>query len=211
MVSGEPPSYRKADFDCPHCQIHAAQYWTLLIRGTKEGARDHPDYDISSCNNCHNVAIWYKDEMVYPLSRSSPMPNNDLPQEIKDDYNEARDIVERSPRAACALLRLSIEKICNEQVPGSGDLNAKIAKLVTQGLDSRIQRALDSVRVIGGEAVHPLQMDLKDDIKTAKSLFNLVNVIADWAYTQKKNVDEIYDNLPTSKKEAIEKRDSTDK
>lgn len=203
----EQPAIRKADFTCPHCSIHAAQYWMKLNHNTKEGVRDS-DYWVSSCNRCNNVAIWYNDKMVYPISKTAPNPNEDLPSEIKEDFEEARDIVERSPRAACALLRLCIEKICNEQIRGSGDLNEKIKKLVGQGLDSRIQKSLDAVRVIGGEAIHPLTMDLKDNPNTAKSLFNIVNVIADWAYTQKKNIDSIYEDLPSEKKEAINKRDS---
>jgi len=208
MSDPDLPEIRKEDFICPNCDINSAQYWMTLNMNTKSGIRDNGDYWVSSCNRCRDVAIWYKEKIVYPLARSAPPPNEDLTPEIKEDYLEARDIVERSPRGACALLRLCIEKICDEQVSGNGDLNEKIGKLVEKGLDSRIQRALDSVRVIGGEAIHSLTMDLKDNPQTAKSLFNLVNVIADWAYTQKKSIDSIYQGLPESKKNAIGERDS---
>jgi len=208
MIPYVPPTFRVDNFNCPHCQIHAVQYWMQLQHNTIQGYSTTSDYWVSSCNRCRDVAIWHKGKMIYPSLKTAPLPNQDLPQEIKDDYNEARDIVERSPRAACALLRLCIEKICDEQIHGSGDLNEKIGKLVSQGLDPRIQKALDTVRVIGGEAIHSLQMDLKDDPDTAKSLFTSVNVIADWAYTQKKNVDTLYGSLPKGKKEAIEKRDN---
>jgi len=210
MEEYDPPAVKKQDFHCPHCNIHAAQYWASLMRATKVGHNTHQDYMISSCNKCKDIVIWYKDKIVYPVAKLSPKPNEDLPQNIKEDFEEAREIVEKSPRSACALLRLCIEKICDEQISGNGDLNEKIGKLVSQGLDARIQKALDSVRVIGGEAVHSLTMDLKDDPQTAKSLFSLVNVIADWAYSQKKHIDTIYDILPDTKKTAIENRDSNE-
>ena len=135
------------------------------------------------------------------------MPNPDMPEDILDDYLEARDVVARSPRATCALLRLCIEKICNEKVPGSEDLNEKIGKMVKQGLDEKIQKAMDAIRVIGGQAVHPLAMDLKDGVDTATKLFQIVNYVADWAYTREKRIGEVFNSLPNSKKGAISDRD----
>ena len=135
------------------------------------------------------------------------MPNPDMPEEIKQDYKEARDIVEMSPRSACMLLRLCIEKICDEKISGSGDINKKIGKMVSSGLNDKIKKALDSVRVIGGEAVHVSQMDLKDDRETATKLFKIVNFISQWAHTSEKEINDIFDTLPDSKKDAIKKRD----
>ena len=135
------------------------------------------------------------------------MPNPDMPEEIKQDYKEARDIVEMSPRSACMLLRLCIEKICDEKISGSGDINEKIGKMVSNGLNDKIKKALDSVRVIGGEAVQVSQMDLKDDRETATKLFKIVNFISQWAHTSEKEINDIFDTLPESKKDAIKKRD----
>ena len=123
-----------------------------------------------------------------------------MPEQIREDYLEARDLVTLSPRSACVLLRLCVEKICNEKVPGREDLNKKIRKMVEQGLDSRIEKSMDSIRVIGGQAVHPLEMDLKDDTHVATTLFRIVNYISEWAYTREKVINSIYDGLPDSKR-----------
>jgi len=71
-----------------------------------------------------------------------------------------------------------------------------------------VQESLDTLRVIGNEAVHPGEMDLRDDMAVASSLFKLVNFIAEKLITEPKEVDEIYNKLPTSKKEHIASRDS---
>jgi len=43
------------------------------------------------------------------------------------------------------------------------DINADIGNLVKKGLSPLVQKALDTVRVVGNECVHPGTMDLKDD------------------------------------------------
>ena len=146
--------------------------------------------------------------MIYPSTGGAPHPNPDMPELIKKDYNEARDVVTRSPRSACLLLRLCVQKICDEKVPGRDDLNAKIGKLVEHGLDDGIRKACDSVRVMGGEAAHPLQLDLTDDKNTATALFRIVNHISHWAHTRKREIDEIYKLIPESKTNAISARDT---
>ena len=207
MMPYVSPSYNVKLFNCPHCIGHAQQHWGIFFYFPQGRQTRSTLYSTATCNQCGEVSIWKGAEMIYPMVSTVPPPNEDLSPNIKDDYNEARDITLRSPRSACGLLRLCIENLVNEVETGSGDLNEKIGELVEKGLDKKIQQALDSVRVIGGEALHPLQMDLKDDKQTAESLFDLVNIIADWTITRTKKIDAIYDKLPDGKREAIEKRD----
>jgi hypothetical protein len=146
-------------------------------------------------------------KMIYPSSSPAPMPNPDLPKEIMDDYNEARNIMGISPRGAAALLRLAIQKLCVHLGEKGKDLNTDISELVKKGLSAKIQKSLDIVRVIGNEAVHPGQLDLKDDVTTAEKLFELVNIITEVMISQPKSIDKIYETLPGEKIEAIKKRD----
>jgi hypothetical protein len=78
---------------------------------------------------------------------------------------------------------------------------------VKKGLPARIQQALDVVRVIGNNAVHPGQIDLKDDQGTVTVLFELLNLIAQHMISEPKAVQEMYDKLPQSAREQIAKRD----
>ena len=87
------------------------------------------------------------------------------------------------------------------------NINDDIGSLVTKGLDVRVKQALDVVRVIGNDAVHPGQIDLRDDRATAESLFGLVNLIAEKTISEPKHVEELFAGLPETAKKQIENRD----
>jgi hypothetical protein len=146
--------------------------------------------------------------MIYPDSSVAPLPNSDLPAEIAADFQEARSIVQRSPRGAAALFRLCIQKLCVHLGEPGKNINGDIAALVKKGLNPKIQKSLDIVRVIGNESVHPGTIDLRDQPQTAVQLAILINIIADAMITQPKLVDELYGALPEAKREEIKKRDS---
>lgn len=163
--------------------------------------------DLSRCFNCDKVAIWVQSALAYPVRGDAPQPNPDLPADIRLDFEEAGKIVGLSPRGAAALLRLAIQKLCQHLGETDSNIDQNIRSLVEKGLDVRIQRALDIVRVIGNEAVHPGTIDLRDDIETATKLFGLVNLIADSMISQPKHVEELYESLPPNKLAGIEARD----
>jgi hypothetical protein len=135
------------------------------------------------------------------------LPNLDLPEEIKNDYEEAAKIVNISPRGASALLRLAIQKLCKELGGEGKNINNDIASLVEKGLPARIQKALDTVRVVGNESVHPGVLDVKDNKEIAFALFKLVNIITDKMISEEKQIDEIYNSLPQEKLDQINNRD----
>jgi hypothetical protein len=131
-----------------------------------------------------------------------------MPDDVQKDYEEASEVLDRSPRGAAALLRLSIENLCNHLNVTGSSLNDKIASLVKKGLPDQIQQALDTVRVIGNNAVHPGQMDLHDDRETAETLFELVNVIVDSMISQPRRISSLFDKLPQNARDQIKRRDS---
>ena len=124
------------------------------------------------------------------------------------DFDEARCIVDRSPRGAVALLRLALQKLCKDLGESGANINSDIASLVAKGLLPGVQEALDSLRVIGNNAVHPGHLDLRDDRDTATSLFGLLNFIVEQMITRPKELQAIYKTLPPSSLAAIQTRDA---
>lgn len=162
----------------------------------------------SHCFNCGRWALWVTDRIVYPSVRFGSQPNADLPAGIAAVMEEARQIVDASPRGAAALLRLAIQMLCIHLGRSGSDLNAAIGSLVSDGLNPIVQKSLDVVRVIGNESVHPGTIDLNDDRDTAIRLFDLVNIICEQMITQPRQVSELYEKLPEDKRKAIERRDN---
>ena len=162
---------------------------------------------LSKCYNCKKIAVWVHDRLLFPLAKLGVAPNTDLPDSVLADFEEARGIVDASPRGAAALLRLCVQKLCAHLGERGKNIDDDIAALVKKGLNPTVQRSLDIVRVIGNEAVHPGVIDLKDDRDTALRLFELVNSIADQMISHPKAVDEMYSKLPENKRKAIEDRD----
>lgn len=205
------PEHLLRSFNCPNCGVYAEQRWNGLAK-YKGGlytihCQEIEHLSMAHCCHCGQYSLWKEKEMIFPFGGTAPLPNSDLPDDIKNDYEEARMIVLKSPRGAATLLRLCIQKICILLGEKGKDINTDIGNLVKKGLPDKIQKSLDIVRVIGNEVVHPGSIDLKDDIETADKLFLLVNMIAEDRISNPKNVNDLYDSLPESKKRAITNRD----
>jgi len=198
-------------FNCANCHVYCRQAWFYMQGSSQSGGfgRQFEDgrFIISQCERCLYPTIWLGDRMIFPNTGGAEPPNPDLPDDIKSDYEEARSILAASPRGSAALLRLAIQKLCFHLGQPGKNINNDIAALVSAGLPPRVQEALDSVRVIGNEAVHPGTIDLRDNRAVAGALFKLVNFIATKLITEPNEISSIYGSLPREKLDAIAKRD----
>lgn len=201
-----PPVYEQNAFHCPLCNVYADQVWTHLAQ-VRGGQVRFNETQACICAHCKEYSLWHGGVMTYPDLSGVQPPNSDLPEEIQADYEEAASILQKSPRGSSALLRLSIQKLCKELGEPGENINKDIATLVAKGLPVMIQQSLDSVRVIGNEAVHPGQIDFNDNADVARTLFKLVNIIAEKMISEPREVQEIYDSLPETKKQEIDRRD----
>lgn len=198
------PEFNLSGFHCPLCHVYAKQEWrSLFINGNGT----LKDTYIAECDHCHDFSIWYNKKMIYPDNIILPPPNSDLLQDIQEDYLEAASIMSKSPRGAAALLRLGIQKVCKQLGEKGENTNDDIASLVKKGLSPTIQQSLDIVRVVGNNAVHPGQIDLKDNTEIAAKLFDLINIIADMMISKPKQIQQLYDSLPKKDTDNIAKRD----
>lgn len=205
-----PPTNGASAFNCPLCGAFSEQTWFIAGLFDKIGNYQGQLNSIFlvNCRHCNKHSIWVNGKLVYPFSGTAPLPNADMPEDVLFDYEEARNVLSISPRGAAALLRLAIQRLCKHLGESGENINSDIGNLVKKGLPVKLQQALDSVRVIGNNAVHPGQIDLTDDIETANKLFVFVNIICDNQISQPKQIDDFYQTkIPHNLKEAIIKRD----
>lgn len=208
-------------YTCPHCGAFAGmeKYSVYLVymadryvlmpeQNLEEEIKNcYSKVDIITCRACGKVQFWLDEKMIYPASSMIEEPNEDMPEEVKDLYNEARSVFELSPKAGSALLRLGLQKLC-KYLGGKGEnINKDIGWLVKQGLPENIQEALDTIRVIGNNGVHPGEINLDENKDLAVALFPLMNLIVEKMISDPKKMAEIYRRLPSGTLEAIEKRD----
>ena len=163
--------------------------------------------DISECYHCDKIAIWVGYSIAWPRQRFNINPNPDLPTEISQDFLEAAEILDASPRGSAALLRLCIQKLCIHLGEPGKNLYDDIGALAKKGLDPKVQQMLDTLRVFGNSAVHPGELDLKDDRSTAEKLFSLVNMIVDVMISQPKIISDLYGKLGNGQIDSIDRRD----
>jgi hypothetical protein len=210
------PEFKLSVFTCPHCGTISQHDW--LSNPFQEDINIQLDkYDKSKvyhstsarCLSCTQKTLWINEELVYPIYAIYGKPNSEMPEAVLVLYNEAGDICAKSPRGACALLRLALQMLCVELGEKGEDLNTDVKNLVNKGLPVIVQQSLDIVRVVGNKAVHPGQIELDVESKeTVDALFELINVIVDYMIAMPQRVSGLYNKLPVGAKAAIERRDN---
>lgn len=166
---------------------------------------------LSQCFSCKKYTLWLGHKQVWPAPAFEIIGASNMPDSVRQDFDEARSVFEVSPRAASALLRVAIERLCNEITGSTAPVFENIGNLVKDGLDNRIQKALDIVRVTGNDAVHPGQIDRADSRETAITLFKLVNLIVEKMITEPQQIDALFGQISPQKRAAIERRDQPKK
>lgn len=213
------PIGKSSAYVCPYtdCGVLAQHTWATITQGSSFLKSERFSRNLaqgatlvcSLCEACGREVIFLNGRVIAPAKSDAVKPADDMPSDVAIDFEEARQIFHQSPRGAAALLRLAIQKLCKELGSSQRDINAAIGELVRAGkINADIQRALDSVRVIGNEAVHPGVMDLKDDVGTARALFGLVNFIVEKGISEPKRIAELYSTLPPGKLAGIVNRDA---
>ena len=203
------PEYHSSAFNCPHCGAYAHQFWSEDSsfewnnphEGLVEEVSTSFKIQLSWCNCCNKQCLWLDGKLIVPDSGDAPLPNEDLSDNIKADYMEAADVLQKSPRSAAALLRLALQKLCKELGGKGKNIRQDIGLLVKEkGLSAHAADAMDSIRIVGNDAVHPGEFDLRGDTTTATILFDLINFIAETMLTEPKKRKAFYEKLPDSKK-----------
>lgn len=203
-----PPNPGGTAFNCPHCGVYAKQDWSGMFYNVNNISKQ-ASYSIAECSHCLGLSFWCEGSMIFPRVMIIVDCSEDMPDECKNIYQEARIIFQDSPRASAGLLRLLIQKLMVHLGEKGKHINEDIASLVKNGLPRKIQQALDVCRVVGNNAVHPGGINFEEDADMVLQLFDLINFIVEDRITRPKAVAQIYAKLPAPAVDAIVKRDGS--
>jgi hypothetical protein len=210
------PAQEKTRYTCPYpdCGAYAFQQRGGLLQQIEgeEGNTWLGGWILHRCSGCQRPIMWRqvgegKFTMAFPTGVVGSPPSEDMPQDVAEIYEEARRVAVSSRRSAAALLRLALQMLIDHLEPGRGDLNSKIGKLAQRGLLPHIQQAMDVLRVVGNNAVHPGQIVLDDDPELLLSLFRLTNVVVDQMITAPEHAKSLFESLPEQARAQVSRRD----
>jgi hypothetical protein len=205
------PAAGKERFTCPHCATFAIQQKTGLLWQASGAQEWIPGWLAHRCTSCQEPILWKGTEddsdMIYPRAILGEAPSADMPNDVQAIYDEARRVASVSRRSAAALLRLALQMLVDQLEPGPGPINAKIGQMVQRGLHPQTQQAMDVLRVVGNNAVHPGQINLDDDPALLPGLFRLTNVIVDQMISIPKHAQSLFNSLPQQARDQISRRD----
>ncbi|HIY43588.1 MAG TPA: DUF4145 domain-containing protein [Candidatus Helicobacter avistercoris] len=230
------PEFDKIKFTCPYCGVFSQIKWhkdkALEIDNHYTEELDI-GYCFAQCECCQGVMCFsykllsedidpydgliqkFNSTILYP-KQIGISPAKDMPEHIKKTYKEASLVFGDSPRASCALLRLALQELMiylRDNHGDYGDLKGKkidedIGILVkNHTLPAKIQKALDSVRIIGNNAVHPKELDINDNPNIAETLFKMINFIIEEMITKPKEIEDIYGKMPEKERGWVVDRD----
>jgi hypothetical protein len=202
------PTVEADSYTCPHCGVLAhATRWQVFALNLQSRVNEATRWGQSRCVVCDGEIMWYETERRWPMGQIGPIAHHDMPEGIASIYEEARTIGAQSPRAAAALLRLALQHLVTDLASGEKDVNKAIGALVKDGLPIRVQKAMDILRIVGNNAVHPGQIDLEEQSWTVDSLFSLLNFVVDDRISKPKQIDDLYSAMPGGPLAAIDRRD----
>lgn len=165
-------------------------YWEIITKyksRTKEkDSRNLDDYET-------------EEKIIYPnIPLIDIEPNEDLTNEQKQLFNEAKDIFDKSPKAAGALLRCVIERILRDKFQGKlgQSLLGKILndEEVKKELGGELIEMCNACKLIGNDAAHSSLIIYEDESKQeVELLFELINAIAEKLLSKPRKRQEMLD------------------
>ena len=205
MTAYTAPEFYKKAFNCPHCGAFAHMKWQ---------SKEPSVYYQAICDHCKKDSFWRvtkindSSTMLYPDFGSAPLPAEDMPEDVKKDYEEAARIFIKSPRGAAALLRLGLQKLCIHLGEKGKNINDDIRSLVEKKvLSGQVIKVADTLRITGNNAVHPGQISDKDFDRVAGKMFDLINAIVEETITKPKMWNNLYEQMPENARNAAEAQD----
>ena len=93
------PTFQADAFNCVYCGVMAPQDWYRVTFFAGGSVRD-TELQACECGHCKRVSYWHDDRMIIPAAAPGVPPHPDLPDECREDFDEAREVCQRSPKSA---------------------------------------------------------------------------------------------------------------
>lgn len=185
-IAEEPDALRVEMFKCPSCQ-------KITVKTVGIGA-DYPDVTTH----------------IHPKSSAKQFPDF-IPQQIREDYEEAYAIVNLSPKASATLSRRALQGMIRDfhdikKARLFDEINA-LEEVVTPSE----KKVLDSIRSIGNIGAHPERnINLIVDIEAgeAEKLLKVIEYFMKSWYINTHEAQQLFGEVNNTKEKLQEKRKS---
>lgn len=175
------------------------------------------DIHLLRCPNCCKISyvavgvgnsVEGKVVRIYPQSSAIQFPEY-VPAAIREDYEEACSICDKSPKAAATLARRCLQGMIHDFWDiHEKNLNAEITKL--KGLVPAAQwKAIDAIRSIGNIGAHMEQdVNLIIDVfpEEAETFLKLIELLISKWYVDRNDAEELYKQVSDISAEKAELR-----
>ena len=168
------------NIECPHCLVAVHVRWNSralqTVRADYEGLGWHAV--TTPCASCNELIVRIVkrvltddgervveiDRLVHPPGRSRPTVDSEaIPQALKEDYLEACEVLEISPKASAVLSRRVLQGILKEQGYDSRNLHQQIIDVLAQdgpaALTGSLRDTIDVIRHFGNFSAHPITQE----------------------------------------------------
>ncbi len=205
--------------DCPHCGRAFHDYWKeTTIKECSNKYRFQWEASVAICPACNEPTIELshfelKDGLhlkvrfrVFPQASFRKPTPKDVPQSLKEDYEEACRVLPFSNKASAALARRCVQAILHEKGYLQHDLAKQIDALIAEtnplkSIPTGLRTTIDAIRNFGNFAAHPI---------TDKTTLQIINVDpgeAEWCLDI---LEEMFDHYYTKPAEAAARKAALD-
>ena len=209
---------RLFDMKCPYCTVEISPTWSSggikLKRAYDDGRYDEEpwrlgviietawDWQAAECPSCRGDIIFLNvcavDDPESPLAQYQAYPSftrrknisDKVPAALKEEYEEACQVLQISPKASAALSRRILQAMLEERGYEFNDLAQEIVAAMNETspdkiLPNSIRQKIDAVRNVGNFAAHPMA-----DMTT----FEVINVEPKEAEWCLEIIEELFDH-----------------
>lgn len=173
---------------------------------TKTNPSDEIKFQMFKCPSCKNVTVrtlGIGDKYpniatnIYPKSSAKQFPDF-IPQQIRQDYEEAYAIVELSPKASATLSRRTLQSMIRDFYKIKGKSLFDEINDIEDKIDPTEKPVLDSLRQIGNIGAHPEEnINTIVDIEPgeAEKLLKVIEYFMKSWYINRNEVQQLFEEV----------------